>query len=249
MPESTMRPKNPAALTRAIILAAGRGERMRPLTDTLPKPLLEVGGKPLIVWQILRLRAAGITELVINTAWLAHTIESALGNGQSLGVNIQYSIEPVTAYETGGGIATALDLLGAAPFVAVSADIHTDFDYSRLHEPARVIASNPQQTCAHFVLVDNPPHHAAGDMALQDQRVRRQGSLLNYGNIAVFHPALFADQPRATQWRLFPWAYRFVEDNRVSGEHFRGAWDNIGTPEQLHAVDARLRAGLSTRTN
>lgn len=229
---------------RAIILAAGRGERMRPLTDDCPKPLLAVGGKPLIVWQIERLRAAGIVDLVVNLAWHGERIRAALGDGGAWGVRIEYSVE-AEALETGGGIATALPLLARdapdAPFAAISADIHTEFDYARLHAAGARIAADPRATCAHFVLVDNPPHHPRGDMALEGGRIRRAGALLNYGNIAVFHPALFADRPRGTKWRLFPWAYRFVDEGRVSGEHFRGRWDNVGTPEQLNELDASLR--------
>lgn len=235
---------------RAIILAAGRGERLRPLTDACPKPLLEVGGKPLIVWQIERLRAAGIVELVINVAWLGDRLQAALGDGAGLGVRIDWSVEP-EAYETGGGIATALPLLTRdvpdAPFAAVSADIYTEFDYARLHAPAQRIAAQPQATCAHFVLVDNPPHHPRGDMALDGERIRRDGALLNYGNIGVFHPPLFAHQPRNAKWKLFPWAYRHVDEGRVSGEHFRGPWENIGTADQLATLDAALRNDSSRR--
>ncbi len=230
---------------RAIILAAGRGERMRPLTDALPKPWLRVGGKPLIVWQIERLRAAGITELVINVAWLGEVLRSALGDGSAHGVHIDWSIE-AEALETGGGIATALPWLtrGAsdAPFAVVSADIYTEFDYAHLVQAGARIAADPAATCAHFVLVDNPPHHPRGDMALEGTRIRRDGVRLNYGNIGVFHPSLFADRPRNTRWKLFPWAYDYVDADRVSGEHFQGVWHNIGTPEQLQELDAALAA-------
>ena len=231
---------------RALILAAGRGERMRPLTDVTPKPLLALAGKPLIVWQIERLKRAGVHEFVINAAWLAEVLRTALGDGSAFGVRIDWSIEPPEAYETGGGIATALPLLTRdapeQPFAVVSADIYTEFDYAHLPAAAQRIAADPQRTCAHFVLVDNPPHHPGGDMALDQGRIRRTGSLLNYGNIGVFHPALFANEPSAQRWKLFPWAYAFVDADRVSGEHFRGAWHNLGTPEQLRALDAELAA-------
>jgi MurNAc alpha-1-phosphate uridylyltransferase len=230
---------------RALILAAGRGERMRPLSDALPKPLLEVGGKPLVVWQIERLRAAGITELVLNLGWRGERLRERLGDGAAWGVKLSYSLEPEDApFETGGAVATALPLLGESePFAVLSADIYTEFDYARLHAAAAAIAAAPQRTSAHFVLTDNPPHHPRGDMALDaDGRVRRAGTLLNYGNIAVFAPALFAARPRRQAWKLFPWMYAEVDAVRVSAEHFRGVWHNVGTPQQLAELDAALRA-------
>ena len=161
-------------------------------------------------------------------------------------MRIAYSAEPQEAYETGGGIATALPLLSAgerAPFAVVSGDIYTGFDYARLHQAAARIAAEPQATSAHFVLTDNPAHHPGGDMALDAAgRVRRAGALLNYGNIGVFHPDLFVSQPARQAWKLFPWMYGEVDAGRVSGEHFRGPWHNLGTPEQLAALDASLRA-------
>lgn len=227
---------------RAMILAAGRGQRMRPLTDATPKPLLAVGGKPLIVWQIERLAAGGWRDIVINTGWLGAQIPAALGDGSAFGVRLRYSPEPSEAYETGGGIATALPLLGEAPFVAVSADIYTTFDYARLPSVARSIADDPQRTAAHLVLTPNPEHNRAGDMALDAEgRIRREGDRLNYGNIGVFHPALFADRPREQAWKLFPWLYGAADAGRVSGEVFSGPWHNVGTPEQLAALDAQGR--------
>ena len=226
-----------------MILAAGRGQRMRPLTDATPKPLLAVGGKPLIVWQIERLAAGGWRDIVINTGWLGEQIPAALGDGGTWGVRLRYSPEPADAYETGGGIATALSLLGDAPFLVVSGDIYTSFDYARLQPVARAIAADPQRTVAHLVLTPNPEHNPDGDMALDAQgRIRREGERLNYGNIGVFHPALFAGQPRAQAWKLFPWLYCAVDAGRVSGEVFSGIWHNVGTPEQLAALDAQLRA-------
>ncbi|MDE2121038.1 MAG: nucleotidyltransferase family protein, partial [Betaproteobacteria bacterium] len=148
-------------------------------------------------------------------------------------------------WETGGGVATALPLLGGpdgAPFAVLSADIYTEYDYARLHDAAARIAADRRSTRAHFVLADNPPHHPLGDMALDPEgRVRRSGDLLNYGNIGVFDPALFADRPVRQAWKLFPWLYAEVEAGRVSGEHWRGAWFNVGTPEELAALDASLR--------
>lgn len=226
-------------MPRALILAAGRGERMRPLTDTVPKPLLMAGGRMLVEWQIEGLARAGFTELVVNHSHLGARIEEALGDGSRYGVAIGYSHEP-QPLETAGGVAQALALLGERPFAVVSGDIHTGYDYRRLVGPIEEIARDPQARCAHFVLVDNPPYHAGGDMGLAGGLVTRAGPHLTYGNIAVFHPRLFAQVAPGTWLKLFPWAYRFVEEGRVSGEHFRGDWDNVGTPAQLAALDQRL---------
>jgi len=226
-------------MARAVILAAGRGERMRPLTDTVPKPLLEAGGKALIEWQVERLAAGGFRELVVNHSHLGAMIEEALGDGSRYGVRIAYSHEP-KALETAGGIVQALPLLGAEPFLVVSSDINTAFDYGTLAAPLAQIASNPARTTAHFVLVDNPSWHAAGDMGLAEGRVTRSGPKLTYGGISVFHPAMFAGIVPGTHLKLFPWSYQFVDAGRVSGERFTGPWDNVGTPEHLEALDRRL---------
>ena len=223
----------------ALILAAGRGERMRPLTDSLPKPLLRVAGRSIIEWQVERLALAGFTELVVNHSHLGHMIERELGDGRRMGVRIRYSHEP-QALETAGGVAKALSLLPPEPFLVVSGDIHTSFDYKSLAPRMESILRHPERDCAHFVLVDNPPWHAQGDMALVDGRITREGAKLTYGNIAVFHPMLFGDIAPGTWLKLFPWAYRFVDAGRVTGEHFRGEWDNVGTPAQLAALDRRL---------
>lgn len=231
---------------RALILTAGRGQRMRPLTDTCPKPLLELAGKPIVQYQIEALREAGITELVINLGWQGPRIVEALGDGARLGVRIVYSPEPQDAWETGGAIATALPLLRDArdtPFAVISGDIHTDFDYARLHAAAERIVAGRPSVRAHFVLTDNPDHHPDGDMALDAEGwVRRDGARLNYGNIGVFDPRLFDGTPARQAWKLFPWMYAWVDAGQVSGEHFRGRWINIGTPGQLAALDAELRA-------
>ena len=226
-------------MPRALILAAGRGERMRPLTDATPKPLLAVGGRPLIEWQVARLVAGGFGDIVVNHSHLGAMIEQALGEGERLGARIRYSHEP-RALETAGGIAQALAMLGDEPFVVVSGDIHTAFDYASLVPRVRAIAADPARHVAHFVLVDNPPWHARGDMGLASGRVTRAGPLLTYGNIAVFHPQPFREVAPGAWLKLFPWAYRFVDEGRVSGERFAGAWDNVGTPEQLAALDRRL---------
>lgn len=228
-------------MRRALLLAAGRGERLRPLTDTTPKPLLEAGGKPLIAWQVERLVASGFRDLVVNHSHLGSRIEAALGDGSAFGARIRYSPE-APALETAGGIVRALPLLGAEPFVVVSSDIHTDFDYATLAPRIDAIARDPARHVAHFVLVDNPPWHAKGDMGLADAIVTRTPPLLTYANIAVYHPLMFRDVAPGTWLKLFPWAYRFVDEGRVTGERHRGAWDNVGTVEQLAALDRRLKA-------
>lgn len=223
----------------ALILAAGRGERMRPLTDQVPKPLLKAGGRPIIEWQVERLAIAGFDELVVNHSHLGDQIEHALGDGSRFGVRIRYSHE-AKALETAGGVVQALALLAPEPFLVVSGDIYTAFDYASLNPRMEAILRHPERHCAHFVLVDNPPWHAEGDMGLAGGRVTRDGPRLTYGNIGVFHPVLFHDIAPGTWLKLFPWAYRFVDAGRVTGEHFRGDWDNVGTPAQLAALDRRL---------
>ncbi|MEO7743641.1 MAG: N-acetylmuramate alpha-1-phosphate uridylyltransferase MurU [Usitatibacter sp.] len=223
----------------AILLAAGRGERMRPLTDALPKPLLRVGGKALIEWQLERLAAAGFEDIVVNHSHFGALIEQALGDGSRFGVRLRYSAEKA-ALETAGGVAQALALLAPDPLLVVSADIHTDFDYSSLVPRMDEMRRGPGSTVAHFVLVDNPWWHPGGDMGLASGRVTRDAEHLTYGNISVFHPGIYRDIAPGTRLRIFPWAYQFVDSGRVSGEHFRGAWDNVGTPGQLEALDRRL---------
>ena len=223
----------------AIVLAAGRGERMRPLTDSLPKPLLRVAGKALIEWQLERLAAAGFDDVVVNHSHFGALIEQALGDGSRFGVRIRYSPE-ARALETAGGVAQAMPLLGPGPVLVVSADIHTDFDYASLAPRIAEIERDPAGTVAHFVLVDNPPWHPGGDMGLAGGRVTREAKRLTYGNISIFHPVMYRDIAPGTWLRIFPWAYQFVDSGRVSGEHFRGAWDNVGTPAQLEALDSRL---------
>lgn len=226
---------------RALILAAGRGERLRPLTDSVPKPLLPAGGRPLVEWQIERLAAGGFRDLVVNHAHLGAMIEEALGDGRRFGVRIRYSPES-PALETAGGIARALPLLDSAPFVVVSGDIHTDFDFATLEAPIAAIERDPASCVAHFVLVDNPPWHPAGDMGLADGRVTLEGGArLTYGNIGVFDPRPFRDIPAGTRLKLFPWMYRFVQEGRVTGERYAGPWDNVGTVGQLAQLDRRLR--------
>lgn len=219
---------------RAMILAAGRGERMRPLTDHIPKPLLEAGGKPLIVHQIERLRAAGIVRLVINVAWRGALIERALGDGAALGVEIEYSREPDGALETAGGIRNALGLLGNDPFLVVNSDVHCDFPLDRL-------AEFEPDGAAHLVLVDNPAHHPEGDFALSKGRVTRSGTpRFTYSGIGLFRPAMFA--PLSPGYRaLRPVLDSAIASGRVSGEHYGGVWRDIGTPERLDQLDRDLK--------
>jgi MurNAc alpha-1-phosphate uridylyltransferase len=219
---------------RAMILAAGRGERMRPLTDATPKPLLVAGGKPLIAWLIERLAAAGWREIVINHAHLGARIEEALGDGAAWGVHIAYSREG-EALETAGGIATALPLLGDAPFVAVNADIHCDFDFARLRDALRENAD------AHVVLVDNPAHHPAGDFTLDQGRVGNAASpRLTFAGIGVYRPRLFAGIAPGTRAPLAPLLRDAAERGALSGERHAGLWTDVGTPARLAELDARL---------
>jgi N-acetyl-alpha-D-muramate 1-phosphate uridylyltransferase len=226
------------ASMKAMILAAGRGERMRPLSDFTPKPMLGVAGKPLIRWQLDRLVAAGFTDIVINHAWLGEHIEHALRSGEGFGCHIQYSRED-QALETAGGIVQALPMLGDEPFAVVSADIYTEYNYLTLAPIIEDIARG--HVDAHLVLVPNPEFHPAGDMGLADHLIQPDiEPRFTYGNIAVFHPKLFAGLPRGEKKKLFPWLYEFARAGRVSGELFDGVWDNIGTPQQLNALDAKL---------
>jgi len=213
---------------KAMLLAAGRGERMRPLTDSTPKPLLEVGGKALIVHAIEKLRESGFEELVINHAWLGVQIERTLGNGQTLGVSIHYSPEPEQALETAGGIRNALPLLGEQPFVVCNADVWTDYDFSRL-------PSDPTGL-AHLVLVDNPPHHPNGDFVLDGQHVGdTDGTRLTFSGIGVYRPELFVGQhPR--RGALAPLLLEAMRHDLVTGEYFAGHWCDIGTIDRLLAL-------------
>lgn len=223
-----------------MILAAGRGERMRPLSERIPKPLLQAGGRPLVVGLIESLARAGIVELVVNVSHLGSLIEQALGDGSRQRVRIAYSREQ-EPLETGGGIAYALPLLGAEPFIAVNSDIHCDFDFSRLAAAAAAIRSGAAS--AHLVLVDNPPHHPDGDFCLSGGRVAADGARkLTFSGIGVYAPALFADVPRGTKRQVAALLRPAMAQGRVSGEHYRGLWMDIGTPERLAALDRLLAA-------
>lgn len=226
----------------AMLLAAGRGERMRPLTDHTPKPLLQAGGKPLIVWHIENLVNAGIRELVINHAHLGALIEQTLGDGRQFGAHIQYSAE-AHALETAGGIAYALPLLGAAPFAVVNSDIFCDYDFARL--PERAAALQTSGDAAHLVLVDNPAHHPNGDFCLQDGRIISGNGispLLTFSGIGLYRPALFSGIPRGSTTPLAPLLRSQIALGKVSGEHHRGLWMDIGTPQRLAELDSRIRS-------
>jgi MurNAc alpha-1-phosphate uridylyltransferase len=216
-----------------MILAAGRGNRMRPLTDQTPKPLLEAGGKPLIAWLIERLARAHFTEIVINVAHLGDRIEAALGDGSRWGARIRYSRE-AEALETAGGIATALPLLGTDPFIVVNGDLYTDFDFSTLEAP--------RDSVAHLVLIDNPPHHPSGDFALNERRVANDGPVrYTFSGIGVYRPALFESVAAGTKCQLATVLRPAIDAGRVSGEHFKGLWLDVGTPQRLADLDRALR--------
>lgn len=227
-----------------MILAAGRGERMRPLTDHTPKPLLQVGGKPLIVWHIERLRAAGFTHIVINHAHLGQQIEAALGNGAALGVSIEYSRE-LAALETAGGIATAMPLLRGEVFAVVNGDIYCEYDFRQLTEPLSRLASTTDR--AHLVMVDNPPQHPHGDFVLENGRVKNTDQpaaahpRLTFSGIGVYHRALFADARAGEKAPLAPLLRRAMDADAVSGEYYAGRWVDVGTPARLSALDEELR--------
>lgn len=225
---------------KVMILAAGRGERMRPLTDRVPKALVEVAGKPLIVWQMERLVAAGLREFVINHAHLGAQLETALGDGAQFGARIAWSRER-EALETAGGIAHAMPLLGDAPFAVVNADVWCDFDGNRLAPVAHALDGCAR--LAHLVLVPNPPHHPQGDFGLAAERVTRLPPLLTFSGIGVYHPALFASVTRGAKAPLAPLLQTAIERRAVSGERYDGVWLDVGTPERLQAATVLARAG------
>lgn len=218
-----------------MILAAGRGERMRPLTDHTPKPLLLVAGKPLIVWHLERLAASGFHEVVINHAHLGEQIESALGNGSQWGLSIVYSPE-AEALETAGGIANARHLLGSSPFLVVNADIFTDIDFAKLENGL------DEGKLAHLVLIDNPPQHAAGDFAYVQGAVKLAGTpMLTFSGVGVYSPQLFADVKVGAPAKLATLLRQAIEKGQVSAEHHRGIWHDIGTPQRLDELNRKLK--------
>ncbi|GGK11768.1 N-acetylmuramate alpha-1-phosphate uridylyltransferase MurU [Luteimonas terricola] len=235
---------------KALVFAAGLGERMRPLTDTTPKPLLEAGGQPLIAWHLERLAATGVRDVVVNTSWLASQFPERLGDGSRWGLRIHYSYEGETPLETGGGMLHALPLLGDAPFIAVNGDVWCDFDFARLpREP---------DGDAHLVLVDNPGHHPAGDFVLAaDGRVHSEhagGTRLTFAGIGVYRPSLLdawrdviGEAPGADRtpprFKLAPLLRAAMVRGAASGEHHRGPWTDVGTPQRLHALSRQVTSG------
>jgi MurNAc alpha-1-phosphate uridylyltransferase len=219
-------------IRRAMIFAAGRGERMRPLTDATPKPLLRARGKLLIEHHLEKFAAAGVREVVINTSHLAEQFPAALGDGARWGLNIQYSYEGPRPLETGGGIRHALPLLGPEPFIGVAADIVSDYDYAAL--PAE------PQALAHLVMVPNPPFHPGGDFFLDGRRLNEDGSgeRLTFSSIGVYRPELVASETE-TYLKLLPIYQRAMRDGALSGERYDGFWMNIGSPEQLSELTGR----------
>jgi MurNAc alpha-1-phosphate uridylyltransferase len=217
-----------------MVLAAGRGERMRPLTDQEPKPLLRVGGKRLIEHHLERLSASGFREVVINTGWLGDMIEAALGTGARLGLSITYSHERPEALETGGGIFNALPLLGSAPFLLVNGDVWSDIDYGALRR------NPPDGSLAHLVFVPNPPQHARGDFVLENGLVSdREGTRYTYSGVGIYRPELFAGC-QGGKFPLAPLLRAAITRHALSGELHTGRWYDIGTPERLAALDAQL---------
>ncbi|HEY8857076.1 MAG TPA: nucleotidyltransferase family protein [Rugosibacter sp.] len=229
---------------KAMILAAGRGERMRPLTDTCPKPLLPVGGQPLVVWHLQRLAAAGFREVIINHAHLGAQIEAALQQGSAWGLTIHYSPEPAGALETAGGIVNALPLLGDAPFLVINGDIFCDWDVARARD---VLAEND---LAHLVLVANPAHHPAGDFILTDGKVlnpsldasdpKDNANKFTFSGIGVYRPALFSTITLGRPAKLAPLLCTAMTTGQVSGEQHHGRWIDVGTPQRLDELDALL---------
>jgi MurNAc alpha-1-phosphate uridylyltransferase len=214
---------------KAMVLAAGRGERLRPLTDNTPKPMLLVRGKPLIVWHLEALSRAGVREVVINLSWLGEAIREGLGTGEQYGVRIQYSQEPAGALEVGGGIHHALELLGAGPFIVVNGDTYTDLDFARL-------AIGPE-ALAHLVLVSNPEHHPSGDFVLSGREISiGSAPRLTYSGIGVYRPELFV---RCTPGRfpLLPVLREAIANRRLTGERYDGHWTDVGSVQRLAALN------------
>ncbi|OCZ57709.1 N-acetylmuramate alpha-1-phosphate uridylyltransferase MurU [Acinetobacter seifertii] len=226
---------------KAMILAAGLGNRMRPLTLYTPKPLLEVGGKPLIVWHIEKLKKIGVTEIVINSAWLADKLISSLGDGSQFGVDIRWTREE-EGLETAGGIINALPLLGTDPFILVNGDVWTTMDFEALRD----IKLN--NDLAHLVLVDNPKQHPEGDFTLLDGRAFAfdqdvKGENLTFSGVSVIHPKLF-DGLEPGKRPLAPLLKQSMQNQKVSAEKLKGAWVDVGTPERLMELDLQIREGF-----
>ncbi len=219
---------------RAMLLAAGRGERLRPITDTVPKPLASIAGRALIEYHLENLLRAGIVEVVINLSWLGERIRAALGAGERYGLTIRYSEEGPVALETGGGIARALPLLGAEPFLVVNADVWTDLEFASL-------GALPAGADASIVLAPNPEHHPGGDFTLRDGAVVEEGTdRLTYTGIGIYRPEFFAGCPQG-RFPLRPLLRRAIAAGRLRGRVHRGEWFDAGTPERLAWLDAHVR--------
>ncbi len=219
---------------KAMILAAGRGERMRPLTDHTPKPLLKVGGKPLIVWHLERLAQANFKEVIINHAHLGEHLENALGNGSQWGLHIQYSPEKI-ALETAGGIANALPLLGDEPFLVVNGDTFVELDFADVKHGLK------PHYLAHLILVTNPPQHPNGDFSIKNGLAQPSGApMLTFSGIGIYHPDLFSTIQAGEAAKLAPLLRNAMAHNQVSAEHYHGVWHDIGTPDRLHAINEHL---------
>ncbi|MDO5057784.1 MAG: nucleotidyltransferase family protein [Lautropia sp.] len=256
---------------KAMLLAAGRGERMRPLTDQRPKPLLQAGGQSLIGWHLRKLAAAGFTEVVINHAWLGEQIPAALGDGSTFGLHIRYSAEG-EALETAGGIAQALPLLTEdepdnAPFAVISSDIWSDAGYEQLHAVGQLLAEGEADCWC--LMVDNPGHHQRGDFALADGRLKLADAgpdagteaatstesataplpTFTYSGIGVYTPAMFCHLAAGTRSPLRPWLELAIEADRARGDYHRGMWFDIGTPARLAALDAHLAGQRADRAD
>ena len=226
---------------KAMILAAGLGNRMRPLTLYKPKPLLEVGGKALIVWHIEKLKKIGVTDIVINSAWLADILIGTLGDGSQFGVNILWTRED-QGLETAGGIINALPLLGTEPFILVNGDVWTTFDFASL------LNVNLGNDLAHLVFVTNPEQHPKGDFTLAEGRAytfeqEQQGDNLTYSGVAVLNPQMF-DGLEAGRRPLAPLLKQAMIDGRISAEKMQAAWVDVGTPERLSSLDLQIRQGI-----
>lgn len=238
---------------KAMILAAGRGERMKPLTDHTPKPLLKVGGKPLIVWHLERLAEAGFKDVVINHAHLGAQIENALGNGAEWGLSIQYSPEKV-ALETAGGIANALELLakntnGSELFLVVNGDVYIEIDFKStisifnagLQANIHNSSDGIKNAHAHLVLVDNPPQHPNGDFSIEGNMLKNVGThMLTFSGVGVYHPNLFAEVVKGQPAKLAPLLRKAIENNVATAQYYQGIWHDIGTPERLKSLDESL---------
>jgi len=232
---------------KAMVLAAGRGERLRPITDTTPKPLVPVAGKPLIAYHLEALARAGMRDVVINLSWLADRIRSTLGDGRNFGVHIHYMDEGPVPLETGGGIFNAMPLLGPGPFLVVNGDIWTNIDFARLAldagTPEGAPVSGDATALARIVLVPNPPQHPRGDFGLDgDVVVEREDERYTYSGVGIYRPEFFAGCTPG-KFPMLPLLRRAIAERRLLGQIHRGEWSDVGTPERLAALDQRVRGG------